>query len=182
MSHFLTVVIIPKETKNVRAKLKELLDPYDENGEFFKDGSRWDWWQVGGRWTGAFDGYDPEKDPRNIKPCDLCHATGKRTDNVAKAIPALAEKCNGCDGTGQALVWPSDWIPHDGDISVVSEIKRTVACHAIVTPDGKWHEAGQMGWFAVVPDRKPLELWEREVARIFKEYPDDIAVVVDCHV
>tara|TARA_R110002020_G_scaffold166330_3_gene354254 strand:+ start:561 stop:992 length:432 start_codon:yes stop_codon:yes gene_type:complete len=29
--------------------------------------SQWDWYCVGGRWTGLFDGYNPETDPRNLE-------------------------------------------------------------------------------------------------------------------
>lgn len=34
----------------------EVLAPYS-------DGKEWDWYQIGGRWTGTLDGYDPETDP-----------------------------------------------------------------------------------------------------------------------
>lgn len=27
----------------------------------------WDWYQIGGRWTGLLDGYDPQKDPKNLE-------------------------------------------------------------------------------------------------------------------
>lgn len=32
------------------------------------EGIHWDWFQIGGRWTGLFDGYDPEKDELNLEP------------------------------------------------------------------------------------------------------------------
>jgi hypothetical protein len=28
--------------------------------------SEWDWYQIGGRWTGHFDGYEPHTDPVNL--------------------------------------------------------------------------------------------------------------------
>ena len=54
MSHFLVLVVADSEEQ-----VDKLLTPYDENGEWFKDGSRWDWYQLGGRWTGYLDGYNP---------------------------------------------------------------------------------------------------------------------------
>ena len=41
--------------------------------------SKWDWWVIGGRWTGELDSdYDPRTDPRNLIPCDLCNGTGDK--------------------------------------------------------------------------------------------------------
>jgi hypothetical protein len=42
--------------------------------------AKWDWYTVGGRWTGflATNGYDPSKDENNIEDCDLCQGTGDR--------------------------------------------------------------------------------------------------------
>jgi hypothetical protein len=50
----------------------------------YNPNSRWDWWQIGGRWTGTFaDGYNPSEDPNNIEVCSLCEGTGQRTDAIA---------------------------------------------------------------------------------------------------
>lgn len=56
--------------------------------------SKWDWWQVGGRWTGMMDPeYDPQTDPNNIEKCDLCGGTGRLEvcpDRVATWVGADA--------------------------------------------------------------------------------------------
>jgi hypothetical protein len=52
MSHFFVCVIVPPETEHIEDKVAELLAPYDENGEWSRNGSRWDWWVIGGRWDG----------------------------------------------------------------------------------------------------------------------------------
>lgn len=42
------------------------MEPFNENGEWFREGSRWDWWHIGGQYTAKFEpDYDPEKDPVN---------------------------------------------------------------------------------------------------------------------
>lgn len=66
-----------------------------------------DWHQVGGRFTGLKSGgaYDPETDPANREPCSLCDATG----------------CNGCDGTGIRLKWPTQWAFYAGDVTPATE-------------------------------------------------------------
>ncbi len=83
MSHF-TVLVLTNGKKSV----DQLLAPYDENGTCFREAdgerpaSRWDWWVIGGRWTGMFSDYDGEQDPRNYSVCDLCGGTGTRPDMV----------------------------------------------------------------------------------------------------
>jgi hypothetical protein len=49
---------------------------------------KWDWWQIGGRWTGALtQDYDPTKDIENQEWCDLCGGTGNRPDIQFYADP-----------------------------------------------------------------------------------------------
>lgn len=144
--------------------------------------SKWDWWQIGGRWTGSLDGYDPETDPENIEVCDLCHGTGYRDDKLGREERAKYPdyKCNGCDGKGKRPRWPSEWKSHLGDILPISKIKPDFIPFAILTPDGAWHEHGHMGWWAVVSDEK--ENWEDEARSILAGYPDYIAVLCDLHI
>ena len=47
MSHAVVLVAI-RPTDDVEAAIAEQMQPFDENGEWFADGSRWDWYQIGG--------------------------------------------------------------------------------------------------------------------------------------
>jgi hypothetical protein len=53
----------------------------------------------------------PEKDPANMETCWLCQGTGKRDDEVARQHRAVdpTYSCNGCDGKGHSVKWPSKW-------------------------------------------------------------------------
>ena len=53
---------------------------------------------------------------------------------------------------------------------------------AVITPDGEWHEKGEMGWWGMASNKKKESLWKKEVEAIFKQYPDHIAVLLDCHI
>jgi len=61
MSHFLTAVIVPPmpDEADILDKVEELLAPYDQNGEWNRERSRWDWRVIGGRWDGQVTGCDP---------------------------------------------------------------------------------------------------------------------------
>lgn len=138
--------------------------------------SKWDWWQIGGRWTGHLSGgaYDPSADVNNIERCDLCQGTGTRPDM------AVEDGCNGCDGKGTRLKWPTQWREYRGDIRPLADVPPDVSVHAVVTPDGEWHEAGRMGWFGIVSDER--DDWAAAMAALRAAWPDAVAVVVDCHI
>lgn len=79
---------------------------------------KWDWWQVGGRYTGLLSpAYDPEKDPRNIETCAICGGTGMRDDALGKDHRAKdpSYTCNGCGGKGTRAKWPTKWVNFEGD-------------------------------------------------------------------
>lgn len=61
MSHASIIVAIdPAHNCLVDGDLNQAIawemEPFDENGEWFRAGSRWDWWTVGGRYSGKFCG------------------------------------------------------------------------------------------------------------------------------
>jgi hypothetical protein len=202
MSHFPTIVLIERDAAKPEARAAELLAPYDEDGEWGREGTHWDWWVVGGRWTGSLDGYEPQHDPRNREVCDLCSGSGRRPfDPTPVGGGALGDPsdpnrprwdpdsewgrqcggCNGCHGQGTRLKWRLE--PHAGDIRPVSTITTGFVPHAIVTPDGAWHEGWDQGMFVAERGRSMSdEVWVSEARGLLKSHADHLAVLVDCHV
>jgi hypothetical protein len=87
-------------------------------------GQKWDWWVIGGRWTGhLLIGYDSAQDVDNYKECYLCHGSGTRADwayaendkyarqPTAAGHPVIGAGCNGCSGTGWEFKWSSELKP-----------------------------------------------------------------------
>lgn len=145
--------------------------------------SHWDWWTIGGRWTGAFTpDYDPSEDPRNIETCNLCEGTGKRNDALGKdhrkRDPSYG--CNGCNGTGKSVKFSYE--PHGGDIMPLSKVPKSVIPYSLVTPDGEWHQKGEMGWFGMSDNEKDEKVWTKTVRSLFRKHKDCLAVVVDYHI
>jgi hypothetical protein len=141
--------------------------------------SKWDWWVIGGRWQGDLDpDYDYEKDERNWETCDLCNGTGDRKDLTPASWKKECGGCNGCHGKGTKIKWTL--APHEvGNIKLVSEILDYVP-FAIVTPDGRWHEKGNMGWWGIVSDEQ--ENWSAIAKRILQEHQSCVAVLCDLHI
>jgi len=107
--HALTLVIIPDDG-DVEQHVETVM-----SSRKVKFDLRWDWWQIGGRWTGLFTDYDPDADPKNIETCNLCNGTGTRRDM------RVANGCNGCAGKGKRAKWSTERAKHDGDVVSTAE-------------------------------------------------------------
>ena len=142
MSHYHLEIIMPP-TDDVDAAVTKIMAPFNENPpEEAKVDSLppfWDFWQIGGRWTGAHDpSYIPEDDPRNHETCFLCGGTGFRRDDAGEKARERdpTYTCNGC-GTydnetkawkhilptpGVAIKWPTQWVRFGGDVAKFGDV------------------------------------------------------------
>lgn len=187
--HFLTLVALPPNTEDPIGMVAELLAPYYEEDN---DDGWWDWYQIGGRWTGALDGYDPTTDPRNSEVCSLCRGTGTRPDAAQFGAEWMewAKGCNGCHGTGIAEKWPTQWVDHPGDIARLGDVREKLAergpyrvvgpellvCAETYNPDGTDYSDG------APPETAVFIKHPEEVTEAIANLSDDcIVVVVDCH-
>lgn len=150
----------------------------------------WDWYQLGGRWSGYLVNYDPESDPAKQETCFLCRGTGKRNDELGKQMRAEnpAFTCNGCDGTGKSLQWPTAWEAHPADLMPLAAVlegwlPETHTPYALVTADGIWHQRGKMGWFGTSSDDVDGETWQKFVLEQLRAHDParTIVATVDCH-
>ena len=110
--------------------------------------------------------------------------------------------CNSCKGTGVVMTTSNpnskwDWCEEGGrwydflnlgsNVAPVPEIIKALkdlnaGVFAIVTPDGKWHEKGEMGWWATTSNEN--ENWDVDMFNILEDYNSDeyVGVTIDCHV
>ncbi len=59
---------------------------------------------------------------------------------------------------------------------------QALATFAVVK-DGKWHERGEMGWFACVSNEKDEGDWNQQVSNLLDGLPGDTLVsIYDCHI
>lgn len=166
------------------------------------DRGYWDWYAIGGRWTGWLSGYDPQKDPRNLETCFLCHGSGVRRDKLgieagqtkkkitAKGHPRFGQIgwCNGCEGVGKSVRF--HFLPHEGDIMPAARLLDMASekwvPRAIVTPEGEWIQKGIMGWWGMSREDMKDEDWNAvakdALETVLKKNPGCVAVVVDCHI
>lgn len=80
MHHHMEVWLSSNE--NVENQIEQLLAPFQKE---YNDDGFWDWYEIGGRWTGAHGNYDPSRDPNNYHTCEYCRGTGIREDKTCNA-------------------------------------------------------------------------------------------------
>ena len=127
------------EVPESRAELEQVIEPimlpYSEHIDKNKT-AFWDWYQIGGRWTGEHDKYDPYMDIKNQEICNLCNGTGTRPDHLACDDN---RGCNACQGTGMKI--KNDLIPHDEDVIRLEDVRDDLDCNTLVVPLPKLKKA-----------------------------------------
>jgi hypothetical protein len=170
--HYSNLVIVPK-TDDVEAAVKEAMGPHEDDGGF------WDWYQIGGRFTGYLDGYDPERDSRNIVACEFCNGIGEVVVEVG--VGDSPRKCRRCNGTGFETKWPTRWASHPGDVIPIEDLtdKGYLGFYRIVCPRGIFERERYVPWQEEGDKFVPLEMPPLEWLK--QEFPDHLVVVVDNH-
>lgn len=154
-------------------QISGIMEPYSENNkvmlrseEWTDDNNRvhketywtnpkgwWDWFVIGGRWTGVKDNYDPRKDRRNWEKCPLCEGTGYRSDELGKEAREKnpTYTCNACgEYDNEKKVWTHGGLPegmrvawhykrHDGDIMPVKDISDDLSCYTLIIGKDVFH-------------------------------------------
>lgn len=187
MSHFVVVVVIPKEESTpdiIEASVEKRLSKYDENmcvepylhemsdGEFarMKEHYKTEWlheladhmknWNgnIGAVVNGKL-GYWTQFNPDSKWDWWVI---GGRWNGYFNADDDR--------GTNGVNVIP------------IAEIKDGPVPRAIVTPGGVWHEKGEMGWFGMSFGDKNQEDWRAEYFEVLSAFPNHIAVACDLHI
>lgn len=143
--HYHCEVVFRERPEDVENAVEKALSPFREQDgpDIGHPGGWWDWWQIGGRWTGAHvPGYDAEKDPSKVETCDICYGTGTRVNvmpspelGLVVSAPGERMKCNGCNGTGKRTSWPTRWVPLEQDVMEAERLPDDLSCYTLVLAD-----------------------------------------------
>lgn len=186
--HYFAAVVVPKDA-DVEKAVTEAMAPFDEN-DGDNPAGEWDWWVIGGRWTGVWSEYDPVRDPANLELCRLCAGTGMRNDARGQAYRAEHPDytCNGCvmagSPPGQTVKHPSEWQPHEFDQLPSAKVLRLTEAssgfpqpYTLVTDGGWWSRENWDGTaFTADPD------FDRRYISALREHAEThLVVVVDYH-
>lgn len=163
--HYSAIVIVPDDVDSVEEAVGALMAPWNENTIYSeKRDAYWDWYQIGGRFTGMFDDYDPGKDPANFDPNGTV-----QVDEKLEPIPGAAR-----------LKWPTQWKTHPGDIVPVSRVPKDIQVCAILTPEPTFHVRER--WVRDEKCWREDPEWPNLMHDLLTRYADGhYAVAVDYH-
>ena len=147
-------------------------------GYYENPNAKWDWYVIGGRWSNMLLTKDGEKtDFARLKDIDW----NKISEN--KRLKAEHVWDN------QPESWFEKHFVHGINDSDTREsyVKRMseFSTAAVITPDGKWHEKGTMGWFGISSEtEEEANQWSNDFHDSFIKNADQdlILVIVDCHI
>jgi len=198
--------------KTVEDFAKDYCGYQEKNGKYgymSNENSKWDWYELGGRWTGFFKLKSGAKG-KNGKP-GLMTSPAKlgTTDQAFKKdidFDAMyAEKLEDAIKTYEAFEKLYKENPQEAldkaylDFGVENTSgnrdnfipetrerylsKRASISTFAVVKNGKWYEKGEMGWWACVSNEKDQKGWNQEFKKLLDEIPEDTMLsLYDCHI
>jgi hypothetical protein len=119
------------------------MQPFDENGGWLADGTRWDWWVIGGRW----DGYMGKG---NILQVKAIHPNKFKSKRQKDAEESWDNFSNDKKDKGEivAVLWNCD--PNITKEKFISDrTQGWFPSHYAFLYDRKWHERERMGFFGM---------------------------------
>lgn len=135
MSHASCLVAVDGPLNRIKELVAEQMEPFNENEGWFADGSRWDYWVIGGRSEHALAG------KTIVRRAELSY-DALRAYREGKAR-AWAEEAKGLDTTERALRF--GFAENQTDDDYVAEY-ATPYFWAFLR-NRQWHENERLGWF-----------------------------------
>ena len=179
---------------------KEDCYEYDNDGNeltTYNPKSKWDWYSIGGRWgcelkirfteendLGEYVEGDQDEflygDVAKIKDIDFSLDV-ERYDECYKW---WKDNVEAPDEEWDEFYKKSYFTERYRDAEEYATRSASFTTFALVTPDGEWHEQGEMGWFGCSSDTpdEAREWDEQYMSFIENADPEYYFVMVDCHI
>lgn len=146
-------------------------------GRYTNPNAKWDWYQVGGRWSNILDG----KNQVQLKDLNFERMKMQRKANRY----ANWEEFEKRPQKEQEDKFTREYIHGiKEDITKEEYLKTDEGFYTFaVIKDGEWYERGSMGWWGCVSDEKEDDTWSKEFNKLLNDLPKEKYItVVDCHI
>lgn len=194
---------------------------YTEREDICKDGSvrstynpdsKWDWYQIGGRWAGlltvrkgtpheigekswVWDDKNPYEGENNIIKCDsarikdLVFLDKDKDEQRARRFWELYVEGDEPQNDEERDMINFVWYKREYYTETYKDKETYVRCesafstYAVITKDGEWHAKGEMGWFGRSNDNDVVA-WQDGYQKLVLNNADDddYITIVDCHI
>ncbi len=207
MTHFTVGIIVPShELPNIESFIADQLAPYDENEEvepyvsYSVEEAQADLTRDIARFERIIERQDPDY---NLEKC-RDHLEKLRVTTPEEKYRDYIEYHKHFDADGEPIStynpdskWDwyviggrwDGWINgretsgetvNDNLATTEAVLERGRIPHAIITPDGEWHEAGQMGWWGIMLTENDDYLSEAKL--LLSQYPGHHIIILDAHI
>lgn len=166
------------------------LEMFDEDGNpltTYNPNSKWDWYEVGGRWSYILK----RKDGHFVNECLVSELDltpdQEAYNNAIRFWEIIIE--------GQPLKYGEEmpftiyrkeyYLDRYKNKETYAKVCSNVTTFAVITPDGKWYEKGEMGWFGCSSETHDESLdWDLHYQERFIDNVDQnlTITIVDCHI
>lgn len=180
---------------------------FDEDGNpmtTYNPDSKWDWYSIGGRFPGRLkakegnhgDGsafrnnpmVDGEFDSARIGDVDFS-IDMEKYNKAIRFWEVVVEKQPLKEGENQKDFFDyyreGFYEEYYKDKETYAKICASINTYAVVTPDGEWHQKGNVGWFGASDATADASLdWDLHYKERFLDTadPDWTLTIVDCHI
>lgn len=164
----------------------ENLDGEDNLLSTYNPNSKWDWYEVGGRWSRLLK----TKNGYNVDSClvkDLDLTLDKEAyEKAIRFWELVVEHQQLRDGEEKPfnLYKEEYYIKRYETKENYAKKMSTLSTYAVLTPDGEWHEPGRMGWWGMShADHNSEKAWDEGYEKFLQEAaPNWKITIVDCHI
>jgi hypothetical protein len=167
-------------------------------GRYTNTNSKWDWYSIGGRWTGVFKlkenpkysedaiigspGLMTEKAKSgyvdSARICDI-DFEGMKKEKLEKLEKNWIEIEKNLANNDQTVYWTYDVKEGDTKESYI-ERNSGFSTYAVLRDD-EWYEKGEMGWWGVSTNEN--DNWQKEFNKLISSLSEDTLItIVDCHI
>lgn len=172
-------------------KIKDLFgyryfDEYGNPLSTYNPNSKWDWYDIGGRWNNILK----TKDGNFVNSClvkDLDLSPDKKEyDKNIRFWELVVEEQALKEGEEKPFNWYKKeyYLERYGTKENYAKIQSQLSTYAVLTPYGEWYEPGQMGWWGISgASTNDEKAWDENYHKFFDEAnPEWTVTIVDCHI
>lgn len=162
---------------------------YDSDGNelsTYNPKSKWDWYQIGGRWSCELKLKDEDEDgglycdEAKIKDIDF----SMNKERYDECLQWWKDSIEAPDDEWEGFYKKEYYTERYKSAEEYATRSASFSTFALVTPDGEWHEQGEMGWFGCSGETpKEAREWDEQYMSFIENAdPEYYFVMVDCHI
>lgn len=184
-----------KHYEELRSKSDEkcwefMADGYttDENGNIYttyNPQARWDWYDIGGRWDGCLRVNGKHVNSAYIGEIDFSPDEEVYKKSLRFWDVVVNHSPTELDEKHVSFFGEQYYLDYYGDRETFARRQASFTTHAVITPDGEWHERGETGWFGYSSEtpEEGADWDEHYLERFIKNAdPKLMMTIVDCHI